>query len=48
MTVESAIRMSQLVDAKIISTERGKIEVLSSKRLYEFAAEGAIDPVGTA
>ncbi len=48
-TVESAIRMSrQLVEAKIISTERGKIEVLSSKHLYEFAAEGMIGPVGTA
>ena len=44
-TVESAIRMSrQLVDAKIISTERGKIEVLSPKRLYEFAAEGQVVP----
>jgi CRP-like cAMP-binding protein len=47
-TVESAIRMSrQLVDAKIISTERGKIEVLSSKHLYEFAAEGTSGPGGT-
>ena len=40
-TVESAIRMSRLlVDAKIIATERGKIQILSPKQLYEFAAEG--------
>ncbi|MGA7128724.1 MAG: Crp/Fnr family transcriptional regulator [Chthoniobacterales bacterium] len=43
-TVESAIRFSrQLVEAKIIATERGRIEILSSKRLYKFAAEGSID-----
>ena len=43
-TVESAIRLSrQLVEAKIIATERGRIEILSPKRLYEFAAEGSID-----
>jgi hypothetical protein len=34
----------QLVDAKIIATERGRIEVLSPKELYQFAAEGAIVP----
>jgi CRP/FNR family transcriptional regulator, nitrogen oxide reductase regulator len=41
-TVESAIRMSrQLVEARIIATERGKIQILSPKDLYEFAAEGS-------
>jgi CRP/FNR family transcriptional regulator len=40
-TVESAIRISrQLADAKIIATERGRIAILSSKHLYEFASEG--------
>jgi len=33
-----------LVEAKIIATERGRIEILSTKRLYEFAAEGSIEP----
>ena len=41
-TVESAIRISrQMVEAKIIATERGRIQVLSPKELYQFAAEGA-------
>jgi CRP-like cAMP-binding protein len=44
-TVESAIRMSrQMADAKIIATERGKIKILSPKRLYEFASEGSVEP----
>jgi CRP-like cAMP-binding protein len=43
-TVETAIRISrQLTDAGIIATERGKIEVLSAKRLYQFASEGSLD-----
>jgi CRP-like cAMP-binding protein len=44
-TVESAIRLSrQLVEAKIIATERGRIEILSPKRLYEFVDEGLTEP----
>src|SRR5215475_6803950 len=44
-TVESAIRLSrQLVEAQIIATERGRIEILSPKRLYEFADEGLTAP----
>jgi CRP-like cAMP-binding protein len=43
-TVESAIRVSrQMVEARIIATERGRIEVLSPKRLYVFAAEGLME-----
>ena len=35
-TVESAIRISrQLTEAEIIVTVRGKIKVLSAKRLYQ-------------
>jgi CRP-like cAMP-binding protein len=46
-TVESAIRVSrQMVEAKIIATERGRIEIVSPERLYEFAAEGLIAPAG--
>jgi CRP-like cAMP-binding protein len=43
-TVESSIRVSrQLAEAKIIATKRGKIEILSAKRLYQFASEGSLD-----
>jgi CRP-like cAMP-binding protein len=43
-TVESSIRISrQLVEAKVIATDRGRIEILSAKRLYQFASEGSLD-----
>lgn len=46
-TVESAIRLSrQLVETKIIATERGRIEILSPKRLYGFAEEGLTEAEG--
>jgi hypothetical protein len=43
-TVESSIRMSsQLSEAKIIATGRGRIEILSPARLYDFASRGSLD-----
>ena len=43
-TVESAIRISrQLTEAEIMVTARGKIKVLSAKRLYQFASQGFLE-----